>query len=110
MDKDEVLNDIFGDDSFGILDIKFKNPIITDDDRLIATFEEINLFYEKNNKEPQKTTNMNERSLYSRLDGIKKSSFKIKALKKYDKYNLLEEKTIEINSIDDIFAVTNHPH
>ncbi|MEA1983886.1 MAG: hypothetical protein U9N39_10110 [Campylobacterota bacterium] len=91
MDKEEILNSIFDSDPLGILEIKAKNPVITADDRLIATFEEINDFYEKNNCEPQKTTDMSERSLFARLDGIRKSSTKSKSLKKYDKFNLLEE-------------------
>jgi len=54
MDKEAILNNIFESDPLGLLEIKAKNPVITADDRLIATFEEINDFYEKNNREPQK--------------------------------------------------------
>ena len=90
MDKEIILNNIFSSDPLGLLEIKAKNPVITADDRLIATFEEINNFYENNNCEPQKTTDMNERKLASRLSGLRKDINKIKALKKYDKYNLLE--------------------
>ena len=49
MDKETILNNIFESDPLGLLEIKAKNPVITADDRLIATFEEINDFYEKNN-------------------------------------------------------------
>jgi len=89
MDKETILNNIFDNDPLDLLEIKAKNPIVTADDRLIASFEEINDFYEKNNCEPKKTTNMNERKLFSRLSGLKKDINKIKSLKKYDKYNLL---------------------
>lgn len=104
MDKEEVLNSIFDNDPLGLLDIKAKNPVITADDRLIASFEEINAFYEQHAREPQKNTDMNERGLFSRLDGIRNNPSKAEALKKYDRFNLLtSEEVIEINSIDDIF-------
>jgi len=103
MDKETILNNIFSNDSLGLLEIKVKNPVITADDRLIATFEEINDFYEKNNCEPQKTTDMNERGLFARLKGLRANPKKIQALKKYDKFNLLEdEQMADINSLDDI--------
>lgn len=91
MDKEEVLNNIFSNDPLGILEIKAKNPIITADDRLIASFEEINSFFEIHNREPQRCTDMNERGLFSRLKGIKENPTKIEQLKQYDKFNLLQE-------------------
>lgn len=91
MDKETTLNNIFESDPLGLLEIKAKNPVITADDRLIVTFEEINDFYEKNNCEPQKTTDMTERGLFSRLKGLRANPQKIQALKKYDRFNLLEE-------------------
>lgn len=91
MDKEEVLNNIFSNDPLGILEIKAKNPVITSDDRLIESFEEINLFYENNNREPQKSLDIKERSLFSRLQGIKENQTKIEALKQYDRFNLLQE-------------------
>ena len=89
MDKEVILNSIFENDPLGILEIKAKNPVVTADDRLKASFEEINSFYETHNREPKKTTDMNERSLFSRLQGIKENPSKIESLKKYDKFNLL---------------------
>ncbi len=91
MDKETVLNNIFDSDPLGLLEIKAKNPVVTADDRLIATFEEINDIYDKNSWEPQKTTEMNERGLFSRLKGLRGNPQKMQALKKYDKVNLLEE-------------------
>lgn len=105
MDKDKILNSIFDDDPLGILEIKVKNPIVTADERLISSFEEINQFYAQHHKEPQKSTDMTERGLYARLKGIRENPSKIEALKNYDSYKLLvQEEAIEINSIDDIFA------
>ncbi len=89
MDKESILNSIFDSDSLGLLEVKAKNPVITADDRLVASFEEVNGFYEKNGSEPKKSIDMNERRLFSRLDGIRKNPDKIQVLKKYDKYNLL---------------------
>ena len=91
MDKEAILNSIFENDPFGILEIKAKNPVITADDRLVASFEEINSFYEIHNREPQRCTDMNERGLFSRLKGIKENPTKIEALKQYDRFNLLQE-------------------
>lgn len=91
MDKEEILNNIFENDPLGILEIKVKNPVVTTDDRLKASFEEINTFYETHNREPQRCTDMNERGLFSRLNGIKENPTKIEALKQFDRYNLLQE-------------------
>lgn len=91
MDKESILNNIFANDPLGLLEIKAKNPVITADDRLVASFEEINSFFETYNREPQRTTDRNERGLFSRLKGIKENPTKIVALKQYDRFNLLEE-------------------
>jgi len=100
MDKETILNDIFNNDPLGLLEVKTKNPVITADDRLIASFEEINDFVEKNGKEPIKSADMSERRLFSRLKGIRENPDKMKALKKYDKFDLLQNRNI--NSLDDI--------
>ncbi len=100
------LDDILDNDPLELLNkLKVKNPIISADDRLIASFEEINEFYDKNDREPIKSIDMNERNLFARLQGLRDNSAKNKALKKYDRFNLLEDiKIIEATSIDDIFA------
>lgn len=95
------LEDILSNDPLGILvEAKPKAKSINEDDRLIASFEEINSFIETNGHEPKKSTNMSERTLYSRLQGIKDNPEKIEYLKPYDRFNLLT--IVEINSIDDI--------
>ena len=56
MSKKKTLEDIFNDDEFGILDSKPKNSNVkTEDERLIESFQEINAFFEKNNREPEAT-------------------------------------------------------
>jgi len=94
-----TIDDILNNDPLGLLgEVKAKNPVVTADDRLVASFEEINSFIDVNGREPCKSNDMNERRLYSRLQGIREDIDKSKSLKKYDRFNLL---TI-INSIDDI--------
>lgn len=95
------LDDILANDPLGLLnEPKGTTKVLNDDDRLILSFDEINTFVEQNGHEPQKSTNMQERTLSSRLQGIRENPEKIKALKPYDRLNILQE--IEINSIDDI--------
>jgi len=94
-----TIDDILNNDPLGLLgEVKAKNPVVTTDDRLVASFEEINSFIDVNGREPCKSNDMNERRLYSRLQGIREDIDKSKSLKKYDRFNLL---TV-INSIDDI--------
>ena len=95
------LDDILANDPLGLLnEPKAITKALNEDDRLISSFEEINTFVEQNGHEPQKSPNMQERTLYSRLQGIRENPEKIKVLKPYDRLNILQE--IEINSIDDI--------
>lgn len=105
MDKNQILNEIFSNDPLNILEVKPKSSIISNDDRLLSSFWEINDFYEKNNREPEKSSDRIERQLYSRLQWIRENQDKIDYLKEHDKYNLLHDlvKQPEINSIDDIF-------
>lgn len=130
--KKKTLEDIFNDDLDGLLDSKAKTSNAqSEEERLIASFEEINDFYKKNKREPQEG-NISESSLCFRLDGIRNQPEKVNVLRKYDIYDLLvnsaskdytkeeasvpivaepdffkeediEEIPVEINSIDDIF-------
>ena len=96
------LDDIFNDDDFGLLESKGKqNFVRTDEDRLIDSFEEINLFFEKNKREPS-TSSMSEYSLCSRLKEFKNNERKKSILKAFDRFNLLGDVELQIESIDDI--------
>jgi hypothetical protein len=54
MDKNKVLEEIFSNDPFGLLNVKPSSaPARTADERLIASFQELNNFYETNKREPQ---------------------------------------------------------
>ena len=118
MDKDKVLDDIFNNDPFGLLNFKPKNSNTrTADERLLASFQEINDFVDNNGKEPKPNpSNISEFQLYSRLKNLREDEAKIKMLKEHDIHNLLPaiesnqvnepqehyKKPKEINSIDDI--------
>ncbi len=95
------LEEILKSDPLGLLgEVKAQNRAATEDERLVASFNEINDFIDMHGMEPAKSTDMNERTLFSRLQGLREHPDKTKALKPYDRYNLLQE--VESNSIDDI--------
>lgn len=101
MDKKTRLEDIFNDDEFGILDSKPKNTNVkSEDERLIESFQEINTFFEKNNREPE-AKNVTEFKLLSRLKSLRTDAKKIAILKQFDTYSLLENSK-EVSSINDI--------
>ena len=101
MSKKKTLEDIFNDDEFGILDSKPKNSNVkTEDERLIESFQDINAFFVKNNREPE-ATNVTEFKLLSRLKALRKDANKVEILKPYDSHNLLNTKE-EVKSVEDI--------
>lgn len=127
MNKDKVLDEIFNNDPLGLLNIKpKKSNTRTADERLLASFQEINEFIVNKKKEPEpNTTNIAEYQLYSRLKSLREDSQKVEQLKPYDTYNLFPEidisqvnepqaeylsagqagnKPKEITSLDDIFG------
>jgi hypothetical protein len=104
-DKDKILDEIFSNDPLGLLNVKPKNSNIkTADERLSNSFEEINDFISKNEREPAPNpTNPTEYQLYSRLKNLREDEDKMLALEPQDTYGLLKVEKKEINSIDDIF-------
>lgn len=99
------LDEILDNDPLDILDYKKRDAVKNNDQRLVESFHEINDFFEIENREPEKVTDMKERGLYSRLKGIREHPEKISFLKQYDKHSLLEnvEELVKVNSVDDIF-------
>src|SRR5690606_15290417 len=96
------LDDIFNDDDFSLLDAKQKTSNVkTADQRLLDSFEEINAFVDKNNREPN-TSSMSEYGLLARLKNIGENEQQKISLKPYDRHNLLGEVEIPKTSIDDI--------
>jgi hypothetical protein len=104
-DKDKILDDIFSNDPLGLLNVKLKTTNIkTADERLSNSFEEINDFIAKNDREPAPNpSNISEYQLYSRLKNLREDEGKMIALEPQDTYGILKIEKKEINSIDDIF-------
>jgi hypothetical protein len=100
--KKLTIDDIFDDDDFGLLDKKAKTSSVkTDEDRLVDSFEEINIFIDKNGREPNKSS-MSEYSLLAKLKNFRENEDQKKILKPYDKHKLLGYVEMEKQSIDDI--------
>lgn len=98
------LDDIFNDDDFGLLESQQKQSFVrTDEDRLIDSFEEINLFYENNNREPS-TTSMSEYTLSARLKGFRANEQNKSILKAFDRFNLLGEVVLKLETLDDVLS------
>ena len=120
MDKKPLsLDDIFADDDLGLLDVKEKNPVLTEDDRLVSSFEEIGEFYREHQREPKEGGSIKESTLYYRLNGIRENEEKASLLKKYDTENLLTDNKLirdeQVKSIepvsdileDDVLGILN---
>lgn len=100
--KKLTIDDIFDDDDFGLLDSKTKTSLVkTDEDRLIDSFEEINTFFDKNQREPSKSS-MSEYGLMAKLKNFRENEAQKKILKPFDKHNLLGYVEMEKQTIDDI--------
>jgi hypothetical protein len=101
MDKDTILDSIFNDDPDGLLTVKPKQSSArTPDERLLASFQEINDFIERNGKEPEANpTSVSEFQLYSRLKALREDSIKVEMLKEHDTKNLLP--VIETNEVQE---------
>lgn len=104
-DKDKILDEIFSNDPLGLLNVKPKTSNVkTADERLSNSFEEINDFITKNEREPAPNpSNISEYQLYSRLKSLREDEGKMIALEPQDTYGILQVEKKEINSIDDIF-------
>ena len=105
MDKQSVLDEIFSNDPFGMLNVKpSAGNSGNDDERFLASFRLINDFYEQHNQEPNKVSeDVQEYQLAVRLHSIRASETKVEMLKKHDVFDLLAHNKLEINSLDDIF-------
>ena len=91
MDKDKVLDDIFNNDPFGLLNFKPKSSNARSaDERLLASFQEINDFVDNNGKDPEPNLNsISEFQLYSRLKSLREDEGKNEMLKEHDIHHLL---------------------
>jgi len=103
MDKKKLtIDDIFDDDDFGLLNSKAKTSTLkSDEDRLADSFEEINAFFDKNKREPNKSS-MSEYGLMAKLKNFRENETQKKVLKPYDRHNLLGYVEMEKQTIDAI--------
>lgn len=102
-EKKLTLDDIFNDDTFGILDTKSTTATIkTDEDRLIDDFEEINVFFDTHHREPSQSS-MSEFSLLARLKKVCSDDNIKKILKPFDRHNLLGHVEMDLPTLDDVF-------
>lgn len=98
-------DDIFSDDPLGLLNVQNTEKTherTTAERRLIESFDEINQFYEENNREPKVGSDISEFMLASRLQGIRNNPAKVKMLLQFDFHNLLkvdESKSITVEDI-----------
>lgn len=97
------LDYIFDNDELGILDIPEKQDVISNDDRLLSSFEEINEFIDLNGRAPSMVADIPEFKLYKRLQSILANQKKVEFLREYDRHSILKE-NIEVETIDEILA------
>lgn len=104
MKRDDLLV-LISDDDLGLLTIKpNKTSQVTTDERLIASFLEINNFFQNSKREPELGSGLQEHQLASRLKSIREDKSKITKLLDYDEYNLLSVEIKKISTIKDIFS------
>ncbi len=100
----ERFQDILENDPLGLLAAKqVSSGVLTTDERLIGSFQAINDFVAKNGREPLAGGDIQEHSLYSRLQGFRKNNTKLEMLMPYDEHGLFSVPSKEVHSIDDIF-------
>jgi len=107
IDFEKELDAILNDDPLGLLAVKPKrSSAIGADERLVASFEEINAFVQEHDHEPAKSRDISERKLYSRLKGLRGNPENAAALIEFDTFNLLGDVVIPeakvIETIDDV--------
>ena len=101
MDKDKVLDEIFNSDPNGILEVKPKSySVLNADERLTASFQEINKFFEIYNRKPQPNVgNISEYKLYCRLKNLRENKDKMMVCEPHDKHGLLKAEKKKSNQL-----------
>lgn len=104
MDFAKELDEILDNDPLGLLEIRSRSARVGPDERLVASFQEINTFVKKHGREPTASQDVGERRLYSRLKGLRESPVKAAALAHEDEHELLTDvpRPEDIETIDDI--------
>lgn len=102
MNKEDLLK-IIEEDDLNLLSVKPKaSSVITTDERLVSSFQEINNFIKENNREPETGKGIKEHQLATRLKSIRENKKKSEGLSALDEHGLLDNVQKEISSIDDI--------
>jgi hypothetical protein len=100
--KKEVLAELKQIDKFDLLKVRAKAEQPSGDSILISKFEEINHFIDENKRVPtDKGGGPIEFQLFSRLLEIQLDPKKVKALREFDRYNLLKD-VQEVDELDEI--------
>ncbi len=108
IDFEKELKAILENDPLDLLKAKSKvSAVISPDNRLKASFDEINQFIEAQGNEPTKSRDINERRLFSRLESLRESPEKAAMLLDLDKHNLLDgievpEPFVDITDIETV--------
>lgn len=102
MDLDNELLSIFDDPIFS--DVKPTEIKLTSGDRLVQSFEEVNAFYEQNNRLPSAAHGIKEKLLWASLQGILTNENKLLKLLPYDRFELLRpKKALSKIDLEDVF-------
>jgi hypothetical protein len=107
IDFEQELDAILRDDPLGLLSVKAKaSSSMSGDERLVASFEEVNSFIREHGHEPAESLDINERRLYSRLKGIRNNPKTAEPLADYDVFGLLgapeKVEPVELNTVEDV--------
>ena len=103
MDKDSKLQDLLNNDPLGLLVVKPESsPARNADERLVASFQEINDFIATNQREPIEGRGIQEHQLFSRLKSIRAHAEKTEMLRSYDSHRLLEAKPSIPLTVDEL--------
>jgi len=83
------LEDIFADDAFNLLEVKPEMRRITEEERLLQSFQDINDFVSEHGRAPERENGFKERMLAARLQGFVEDPSKISTLSAFDEFGLL---------------------
>lgn len=86
---EQEMASILAEDPLGLLDVKAKASAKSADERLIESFEEINHYVDTHGHPPERSREIQERRLYSRLQGLRGDPEKVELLLDFDRFGLL---------------------
>jgi hypothetical protein len=110
----ETLKAMIADDGLGLLDLPVKPQVITKDERLVASFDEITEFVREHGREPaNEGGDVAEMKLFFRLEGIRVNDHQLEELAPHDELGLLHEPeppaSLEEAAADDPLGLLDGP-